>query len=105
MNEEYHTALKKKPVNFNGQEFEKQKESETNDQLFFRLLNKFRQISLLVMYYLIKHDDVTQSWFLVIPQIASNDLCQLIHDTINHSSFNYPFGSGKCGKEGKNIQI
>ena len=33
---------------------EKQKGPEASDQLLFRLQNKFRKISLLVMYYLTK---------------------------------------------------
>ena len=38
------------PVPFNGQDYEKQKGPETNDQLFFRLQNKLRRISLLMIY-------------------------------------------------------
>ena len=44
-------------VLFNGQNCKKQKEPGTNDQSFFRLQNKFRKISLLVVYYLTKFDD------------------------------------------------
>ena len=46
------------PVPFNGQSYQKQKESETGDQLVFRLRNKFRKIPLLVIYYLNKFHDV-----------------------------------------------
>ena len=46
------------PVPFNGQGYEKQKKLGASDQLLFRLQNKFRRISLLVMYYLTKFDDV-----------------------------------------------
>ena len=35
-----------------GQDYEKPKGPGTSDQLFFTLQNKFRKISLLVMYYL-----------------------------------------------------
>ena len=62
--------LKKKPlkkltlfsllnlVSFDGQDYEKQKEPGASDQSLFRLLNKFRKIPLLVMFYLTKFDDV-----------------------------------------------
>ena len=36
----------------------KEKGPGTSDQSLFRLRNKFRKISLLVMYYLMKFDDV-----------------------------------------------
>ena len=42
---------------FNGQNYHKDKGSETSDQLPFRLLNKFRKVYLLVMYCLTKFDD------------------------------------------------
>ena len=65
MKEDYQKVLKKltlffllNPVSFNGQNYQKQKEPGTSDQLFFRLQNKFKKISLLVMYYLTKFDDV-----------------------------------------------
>ena len=45
-------------VPFNGQNYQKQKEPGTSDQLLFRLRNKFRKIILLVMYYLTKFYDV-----------------------------------------------
>ena len=45
-------------VPFNRQNYQKQKEPGTSDQSLFRLQNKFRKIPLLVMYYLIKFDDV-----------------------------------------------
>ena len=44
-------------VPFNGQNYQKQKQPGTNDQLLFRLQNKFRIIPSLVMYYLGKFDD------------------------------------------------
>ena len=40
-----------------GQNYQKQKGPGTNNQSLFRLENKFRKISLLVIYYLIKFDD------------------------------------------------
>ena len=65
LKEDYQKALKKltlcifsNPVPFNGQDYEKQKRPETGDQSLFRLRNKLRKISLLVMYYLAKLDDV-----------------------------------------------
>ena len=50
-------------VPFNGQRYQKQKGSGTSDQWLFRLQNKFRKISLLVIYYLTKFDDIIQSGF------------------------------------------
>ena len=41
---------------------------------------------------------------LVIPKIASANLCRQIYDIINYSTSVYPFESGKCEKEGKKIQ-
>ena len=46
------------PVFLNGQNYQKQKGSGTSDQSLLRLQNKFKNISLLVLYYLIKFDDV-----------------------------------------------
>ena len=46
------------PVSFNIQNYQKQEEPGTSDQLLFRLQNKFRKVILLVMYYLTKFDDV-----------------------------------------------
>ena len=40
------------PVVFNGQDFKKQKGPGTSDQLLFRLQNNFRNILLLLMYYI-----------------------------------------------------
>ena len=63
--EDYQKALKKltlfflsNPVLFNGQSYQKQKGPGTNDQLLFRLQNKFRKIPSLIIYYLTKIDDV-----------------------------------------------
>ena len=44
-------------VPFNSQNYQKQKGLGTSDQLLFRLQNKPRKISLLVMHYLTKFDD------------------------------------------------
>ena len=64
LKEHYQKVVKKlNPVLFNGQDFEKRKGPETNDQSLFRLQNKCRKISLLVMYYLIKFNDVIKSSF------------------------------------------
>ena len=46
--------LLSRPVPFN-----RQKGPETSDKLLFKLQNKFRKITLLVMYCLTKFDDVT----------------------------------------------
>ena len=43
---------------FNRQSYQKQKGPATSDQSVFRLQNKLRRISLLVIYYLTKFDDV-----------------------------------------------
>ena len=45
-------------VPFNRQNYQKQKGPGTSDQSLFRLRNKFRKIPLLVMYYVMKFDDV-----------------------------------------------
>ena len=55
------------PVPFNGQSYQKQKGPGTNDQSLFRLRNKFRKISLLVICYLTKFDGVT-TLFLSYPK-------------------------------------
>ena len=46
------------PVSFNKQNYQKQKGIGTSDQSLFRLRNKFNKITLLVMYYLTKFDEV-----------------------------------------------
>ena len=51
------------PFPFNGQSFQKEKGPETSDQSLFRLPNKFRKTPLLVLYYLIKFNDVIQRGF------------------------------------------
>ena len=65
LEEDYQKAFKKltlffllNPVSFNGQSYQKQKGPGTSDQLLFRLQNKFRKISVLFIYYLIKFDDI-----------------------------------------------
>ena len=58
---------------------------------------------LLVIYYLIKFDDVIESSFWVIPKTASANLCKPIYD-INYSTSICPSVSGKCGKKGKKLQ-
>ena len=47
------------PVPFNGQIYQKQRGPGTSDQSLFRLQNKFRNVPLLVIYYMTKFDDVT----------------------------------------------
>ena len=111
MKEDYQEASKKltifflsNPVPFNGQSYQNQKRPGTSNQSLFRLQNKFREIPLLVIYYLTKFDDIILSSFRVIPKITSANLCKPIHDIINYSSSIWPFEVGKCGKEGKKIQ-
>ena len=65
MKEDYQKPLKKstllflpKPVPFNVQSYQKQKGPGTSDQSLLRLQNMFRNIPLLVSYYLTKFDDV-----------------------------------------------
>ena len=65
LKEDYQKALKKatfffllNTVPFNRQNYQKQKRSGTSDQWLFRLRNKFRKISSLVMNYLTKFNDV-----------------------------------------------
>ena len=67
MKEDYQKAFKKvtlfslsNPVPFCGQNDQKQKGPGTSDQSLLRLQNKFRKISLLVMYYLTRLDDVIE---------------------------------------------
>ena len=69
MKEDYKKAFKKvnfiffNSVLFNGKEYEKQMGPEISDQFLFRLQNKFRKITLLVIYQLVKFDDVKESGF------------------------------------------
>ena len=65
MKEYYQEALKKltlffnsNPVPFDGQNCQKQKGSRTSDQSLLRLQNKFKNIPLFVIYYMIKFGDV-----------------------------------------------
>ena len=51
------------PVPFNIQNYQKQNGPGTSDQSLFRLRKKLRKIPLLVIYYLIKFDDVTKAVF------------------------------------------
>ena len=46
------------PVPFNGQNYQKQKESGTSYQSLFSLGNKFKNIPLFIIYYLTKFDDI-----------------------------------------------
>ena len=65
LKEDYQKALKKLAlfflsnlIPFNGQSYQKQKGRGSSDQSLFSLQNKFRKISLLVIYYQAKFDDV-----------------------------------------------
>ena len=111
MKEDYQKALKKltlfflsNPVPFNGQSYQKQKGSGTSDQSLFRLQKKFKNIPLLVIYYLNKFDDAIESSFWVIPKFTSVNLCKPIHHIINNFTSICSFECGKCGKEGKNLK-
>ena len=46
------------PIPSNGQSYQKQKGPGTNDQSLFKLQKKFREVPLLVLYYLTKFDDI-----------------------------------------------
>ena len=46
------------PVPINGQSYQKQKGSGTSDQSLFGSRNMSRKISLFIIYYLTKFDDV-----------------------------------------------
>ena len=90
-------------VPFNRQSYQKQKGSGTTDQSLFKLQNKFKNIPLFTIYFLIKCDDVMYSCFWVILKFSSENLCKPVHDIINHSTSICPFESRKCGKEGKKL--
>ena len=62
----------------------KNKGPATGDQTLFRLQKKFGKIYLLVMYCLIKHDDVMKSSVWVILKSTSANLCNPVNDIINH---------------------
>ena len=105
MKENYQKALKKltllflsNPVPFNGQRYQKQKGPGSSDQSLFRLWNNFRKITLLVIYYLIKFDDVIWSGFWVIPKIASANLCKPIHNINKSFHFHLHFWIWKVWK-------
>ena len=103
MKKDDYKALKKFPVLFNGQSYQKEGPG-TSDQLLFRLQNKFRKIPLLVMYYLTKFNDVIESSFWVIPKITSPYLWKPIHNIINYPTSIFHFEFRNCGKEGKLLQ-
>ena len=65
MKGDYQKPLKKltlfflsNPVPFNGRSYKKQKGLGTSDKSLFRLRNKFKNISVLVIYYQTKFDAV-----------------------------------------------
>ena len=91
------------PVPFNGHSYKKQNRSGTSGQLLFWLQKKFTKISLLVIYYLAKFDDVIWNSYWVIPKITPVNLWKPIHDIINYSTSICSFEFGKCGKEDKKI--
>ena len=90
------------PVPFNWQNYQKQKGSDTSDQSLLRLRNKFKNISLFIIYYcLTKLDDVIKTSFWAIPKITSANLCKSVDDIVNYSTSICLFETVKCGKEGK----
>ena len=108
MKGDYQKPLKKStlfflpnPVPFSGQSYQKQKGPGTSTQSLFRLRNKFRKISLLVISYLTKSDDVIKNSCWVISKIVSANLCKPIHDITNYSTSTCPFVSRKNGNQGK----
>ena len=92
------------PVTFNRQSYKKQKGLGTSDQSFFRLWNKFKKISLLVIYYQTKFDGVIKSGSSVTPKLIPANLCKPIHDIINYSTYICSFEFGKCGKDEEKLQ-
>ena len=85
MNEDYQKAWRNftlfflsNPVPFNGQDYEKENGPGTGVQVLFRLRNKSRKVPLLVMYYLIKFDNLIWQGFKVIPKSASANSCKSI---------------------------
>ena len=65
LKEDHQKAFKKltlfflsNPVTFDGQSYQKQYGAGTSDQSLFSLENKFTKIILLIVYYMIKFDDV-----------------------------------------------
>ena len=111
MREDYQKAFKKLTlfflsnlVPFNRQSYHKQKGSRISDQSPFRLENMFKNISLFIIYYLTKFDDVLKSSYWVIPKFTFPNLCKSIHEIISYSPSICPFESGKCGKEGNKLQ-
>ena len=63
-----------------------------------------KKMSLFIIYYLTKFNNVMCSSFWVIPKITYATLCKWVHEIINYSISICPFESGKCGKEGKKLQ-
>ena len=111
MKDDYQKILKKStlfflsnPVPFNGQNYQKQKRSETSDQSLLRLWNKLKNIPLIITYYLTKLDYVMKNSFWVIPKITSANLCKSVDDIINYSTSICPIKSGNRGKERKKLQ-
>ena len=76
---------------FNRQNYLEKKRSGTSDQSIFMFRNKFRNIPLLVMYYLTKFDNVIQSGFWVI---SKNYICKFMQTNLWHRKilhFHLPF--------------
>ena len=92
-------------VPLNGQNYQQQKGPGNSNLSLFRSRNKFRKIiSIIFMYWLTKFDYVIQNGFWVIPKTISANVSKPIHDIINNSTSICLFESGKCGKEGKQLQ-
>ena len=76
------------PVPFNGQSYEKQKESGTSDQLLFRLQNKIRKIILFITLS-------DQVWRCNVKQFSSyskNYICKFMQtNSCYHKLFQFHF--------------
>ena len=112
MKEDYQKTLKKStlvflsnPVPFNGQNYQKQKGSDTSDQSLLRLRNKFKNISLFIIYYcLTKLDDGIKTSFWAIPK---NYICKFMQVSWWHRKllhFHLSFWNCKLWKGRKKTQ-
>ena len=106
MKEDFQKALKKltlvflsNPVTFNGKSYQKQKGPETNDQLLFRLRNKFRKILLLIICLMKYYKAV----FELFQKLHLETYASQLMTSSNYSTSICPFESGKCGKEKKKL--
>ena len=73
------------PVVFSGQDFKKQKGPGTSDQLLFRLQNNFRNILLLLMYYI--PDQVWRCNIKSFLSYSKNYICYFMQANSWHKLF------------------